>query len=186
MPRPPPRPPPEGADLEADKAVRDEFMGQPIKDGGSFAMADPGTDSRVRLQAKRFLFRVATLLGVLGAVMLVATPLSAQAISGILVEAETGAPVKGASIFLLNRSGERLDWRLTNADGRFGFQTPGPGTYLLQADRIGHARVLSDPIPIDRGVTVVYTLETPLEPVRLDGIEVGSSRRCEVRPGPGR
>ena len=126
---------------------------------------------------------VTTFLWCLGAVLFVTAPLGAQAISGILVESETGAPVEGASVMLLSRDGERLDWRLTNAAGRFDFRTPGPGTYLLRADRIGHARVLSDPIPIDRGVTVVYRLETPLEAIILAGIEVDSSRRCEVRPG---
>ncbi len=130
-------------------------------------------------------FPIITFLWCLSAISLVTAPLGAQAITGILVEAETGAPVEGASVMLLSRDGERLDWRLTNAAGRFNFRTPGPGTYLLQAERIGHARVLSDPIPIDRGVTVVYRLETPLEAITLAGIEVESSRRCEVRPGPG-
>ena len=155
-------------------------------------MAGSGTDSRVRrnalrtfLHAVRTSFLVTIFLWCLGAILFVTAPLGAQAISGILVEAETGAPVEGASVMLLSRDGERLDSRLTNAAGRFDFRTPGPGTYVLRADRIGHARVLSDPIPIDRGVTVVYRLETPLEAIILAGIEVESSRRCEVRPGPG-
>ena len=148
-------------------------------------MAGTGTDSRVRHPVARPWLRIAAFLGFLGAVMLVAAPLGAQAISGTWVEAETGAPVQGASVLLLSRDGERLDWRLTNATGGFYFRTPGPGTYLLQADRIGHARILSDPIPIDRGVTVVYRLETPLETISLAGIEVERSSRCEVRPGPG-
>jgi len=147
-------------------------------------MAGSGTDSRARLSVVRPWLRVSAFLGFFGAVMLVAAPLGAQAISGTLVEAETGAPVEGASVLLLNRDGERLDRRLTNAAGGFDFRTPGPGTYLLRAGRIGHARVLSDPIPIDRGVTVVYRLETPLEAIFLAGIEVESGRRCEVRPGP--
>ena len=162
-------------------------------------MAGSGTDSRVRLyvlrtslyavrtslHAVRTSFLVATFLWCLGAVLFVTVPLGAQAISGTLVESETGAPVEGAAVILLSRNGERLDWRLTNATGRFNFRTPGPGTYLLQAERIGHARVLSDPIPIDRGVTVVYRLETPVEAILLAGIEVESSRRCEVRPRQG-
>ena len=156
-------------------------------------MAGSGTDSHLRqnalrtfLHAVRTSFPVTTFLWCLGAILFVTAPLGAQAITGTLVESETGAPVEGAAVILLSRDGERLDWRLTNATGRFDFRTPGPGTYLLQADRIGHARVLSDPIPIDRGVTVVYRLETPLEAIILAGIEVESSRRCEVRPGQGR
>jgi hypothetical protein len=131
------------------------------------------------------LFLVTTFFWLLGAGMLVAAPLSAQAITGTLVEAETGAPVEGASVTLLNRSGDQVDWRLTDAAGRFDFRMTRAGTYLLRADRIGHASVLSDPIPVDRGVTAVYSLETPVEAIMLAGIDVRSSRRCEVRPGRG-
>ncbi len=153
-------------------------------------MAGHGTDSSVHISTLRTLlhgvrswFPVATFLFVLGLVP--PTPLTGQAISGIVVQAGTGVPIQGASVILLNRAGERLDWRLTNVEGRFEFRMSGPGTYRVQAERIGHARVLSDPIPIDRGVTVVYTLEAPVEPVILEGIRVASSRRCEVRPGQG-
>ena len=155
-------------------------------------MAGHDTDSHVHLHAlrtflhtARMLFLITTFFWLLGAGMLVAAPLSAQAITGTLVEAETGAPVEGASVTLLNRSGDQVDWRLTDAAGRFDFRMTRPGTYLLRADRIGHASVLSDPIPVDRGVTAVYSLETPVEPILLGGIDVRSSRRCEIRPGRG-
>ncbi len=155
-------------------------------------MAGHGTDSRVCLQALRTFLRatrtlslVTTFSWFLGAGMLVAAPLAAQAITGTVVEAETGAPVEGASVVLLNRNGDQLDFRLTTAAGRFGFQLTQAGTYLLRADRIGRASVLSDPIPVDRGVTAVYRLETAVEAIMLAGIEVSGSRRCEVRPGEG-
>ena len=121
----------------------------------------------------------------LGTSMILPAPLAAQAIAGTLVESETGAPVEGASVILLDRDGERLAWRLTNAAGRFEFRLRAPGTYVLQADRIGHASVRSDPIPVDRGVTALYRLETPVEAIILAGIDVTSSARCEVRPGQG-
>ena len=117
--------------------------------------------------------------------LLVAAPLGAQAIVGTLVEAETGVPIEGASVVLLNRNGEQVNWRLTEAFGRFSFPTIQAETYLLRADRIGHASVLSDPITVEPGATVVYRLETPVEPIQLVGIDVTSSSRCEVRPGRG-
>ena len=101
-------------------------------------MAGSGTDSRVRLNvlwtflpAVRTSFLFTTFLWCLGAILFVIVPLGAQAISGTLVEAETGAPVEGASIMLLSRDGEQLDWRLTNAAGRFDFQTPGRNSERL-------------------------------------------------------
>ena len=144
-------------------------------------MAGHSTDSWVSLHVLRTLGT--TFLWCLRAGMLVAAPLRAQAIIGTLVEAETRAPVEGASIVLLNLSGDQVDWRLTDAVGRFNFQMSRAGTYVLRADRIGHASVLSDPISVDRGVTVVHRMETPVEAIRLAGIEVSSSRRCEIRPG---
>ena len=153
-------------------------------------IAGHGTDSRVRLHTlraflhtARMLFLVTTFSWFLGVGMLVAAPLSAQAITGTLVEAETGAPVEGASVILLNRSGDEVDWRLTDVAGRFDFRMTRAGTYLLRADRIGHASVLSNPIPVDRDVTAVYRLETPVEAILLAGIDVRSSSRCEIRPG---
>ena len=41
--------------------------------------------------------------------LLVAAPLGAQAIVGTLVEAETGVPIEGASVVLLNRNGEQVN-----------------------------------------------------------------------------
>ena len=123
--------------------------------------------------------------GFLGAGILVATPLGAQGIAGTLVQTETGAPIEGASVVLLNRSGDQVDWRLTDASGRFGFPSIQAGTYLLRADRIGHAGVLSDSIVVEPGVTTVYRLETPVEAILLAGIDVTSSSRCELRPGRG-
>ena len=159
-------------------------------------MAGHGSDSWVRLYAlvnaprtflhsARTLFLATTFAWSLGTNMLVAAPLGAQGIIGTLVEAETGAPVEGAAVILLNRSGDQVDWSLTDAAGRFNFRMSQAGTYLLRADRIGHVSVLSDPIPVDRGVTAVYRLETPVEAILLAGIDVRSSRRCEIRPGEG-
>ena len=106
-------------------------------------------------------------------------------VSGTLVETGTGTPVEGATVSLINRSGDPVAWRLTNAAGRFGFGLIRAGTYTLRTDRIGHASVLSDPFTVEDGDTVVRRLETPVEAIRLAGIEVAGRPRCEVRPGQG-
>ena len=155
-------------------------------------IAGHSIDSHVGLHAPgpfphlaRMLSLVTIFSGFLGAGILVATPLGAQGIAGTLVQTETGAPIEGASVVLLNRSGDQVDWRLTDASGRFGFPRIQAGTYLLRADRIGHASVLSDSIMVEPGVTTVYRLETPVEAILLAGIDVTSSSRCELRPGRG-
>ena len=119
-------------------------------------------------------------------IMLAAAPLGAQTvISGTVVETETGAPVEGAAVVLLDRSREEVAWRLTDAAGRFVFARPRGGTYTLRTVRIGHASVESDPFALGRGTTVVRRLESPVEAITLAGIDVESNRRCEVRPGQG-
>ena len=159
---------------------------------GELGIAGHSINSRVSLHAlgpfprlARMLSLVTIFSGFLGAGILVATPLDAQGIAGTLVQTETGAPIEGASVVLLNRSGDQVDWRLTDASGRFGFPRIQAGTYLLRADRIGHASVLSDSIVVEPGVTTVYRLETPVEAILLAGIDVTSSSRCELRPGRG-
>ena len=168
-------------------------MSHQIEDkDGELGIAGHSIDSHVGLHAPgpfphlaRMLSLVTIFSGFLGAGIFVATPLGAQGITGTLVQTETGAPIEGASVVLLNRSGDQVDWRLTDASGRFGFPRIQAGTYLLRADRIGHASVLSDSIMVEPGVTTVYRLETPVEAILLAGIDVTSSSRCELRPGRG-
>ncbi len=134
---------------------------------------------------RRWMRLTATALGIFSGVLLGVAPIAGQTITGTVVEAETEAPIQGASVVLLNGAGDRLALRLTNPSGRFSFRLPSAGTYWLQAERIGRASVRSDPIPVDRGVTVVYKLVAPVEAIMLEGVSVSSSRRCEVRPGQG-
>ena len=146
------------------------------------------TQSRSRSKTRALVRPCLSLLApsLLSAAMLAAAPLGAQTtISGTVVETETGVPVEGATVILLDRTGEQVAWRLTDAAGHFGFATTVAGTYSLRTDRIGHARVVSDPFTLERGASVVRRLETPVEAIMLAGIEVESRRRCEVRPGQG-
>ena len=127
-----------------------------------------------------------TFLCLCGAALNMTAPVGAQTtISGTLVGTGTQTPVEGATVSLIDSSGDPVAWRLTNAAGRFGFALIRAGTYTLRTDRIGHASVLSDPFTVEDGEAVVRRLETPVEAIMLAGIEVAGSRRCEVRPGQG-
>ena len=153
--------------------------GKPMEKLG-VVIAGHRLDASVTRQVGRMRVCV-TLFGLVGALMTTPVATAAQALVGTVVEAETGAPVQGASVILLSRTGERLDWFLTNPAGRFNFQLPRPGTYLLRAERIGRASVQSEPIPVEGDVTAIYQLEAPVEAIMLEGVSVSSSRRCEVR-----
>lgn len=65
--------------------------------------------------------------------------LSGQVVRGQLLNGETGLPLEGAMMILQEDSREAAMF-LTNAAGRFMIRAPGPGSYTVRADRIGHAR----------------------------------------------
>lgn len=137
--------------------------------------------SLARLPAPRFgLPAVFALLG-----FLLPPALSAQEILGRLIEPGSGEPVAGASITLMDASERAVTGSLTDDAGHFRIRAPEGGTYVLRADRIGHASTFSDEIVVGAGAVVEVELEAPLEAVSLEGIEVTGERRCDIRPEEG-
>lgn len=119
------------------------------------------------------------------ALLLLPPALSAQEILGRLIEPGTGEPVAGASITLMDATERAVAGSLTDDAGHFRIRAPESGTYVLRADRIGHASTFSDEIVVGAGAVVEVELEAPLEAVSLEGIEVTGERRCDIRPEEG-
>lgn len=119
--------------------------------------------------------------------LLLPLPLAAQTVRGTLVEEAGGGPVGSALVLLLDADGKSRAGALTDASGAFAITAPGPGSYTLRAERIGHASVTSPPLSLRAGETVEHRLVAPSRMVALEGITVKgrSGRRCEVRPGSG-
>ncbi len=114
-----------------------------------------------------------------------AHPCEAQIVQGQLLDAETGEPVEGALILLLDQAGEEAGGYLTNDVGRFIIQAPAPGTYTLRAERIGYETVSSDPFQLRQAERFGIRLEAGKKAIELEGIRVEGSQRCLVRPGEG-
>jgi len=114
-----------------------------------------------------------------------ASPVGAQVVRGVLVDEETRNPIEGAAIILEAEDGSRIGWRFSDGAGRFHFVVGQPGTLRIRAERIGHAAVESELLTLAGTDTVVVRLVAPNEPVLLEGITVGGSRRCDVRPEEG-
>ncbi len=112
-------------------------------------------------------------------------PGTAQAIRGALVEAGSGTPVEGAAVLLLDESGERLAWTLTDGAGRYQFVLSAPGRYRLRAERIGHASTTSPVLEVAAEEVRRTTIELPVEAITLEEIRVEGGRRCEIRPSEG-
>jgi hypothetical protein len=109
----------------------------------------------------------------------------AQVVMGELVEQETGAPIAGAFVFLMDLQGQRLGGTMTRPDGRFRLEARRAGQYLLRAERMGYVTALSDTLDLVPGDAVPYRFAIPVRPFALDEIRAEADRRCLVRPEQG-
>jgi len=113
--------------------------------------------------------------------LLVAGPLAAQTVRGRVVDAGTPNVVVGAHVVLLFADGRAAVSVLTNEEGRFQIRAPAPGRYRLQVDMIGRAGTTTSELEVAAGALVDTTLELPLAPVTLPGLDVRSGQRCVLR-----
>ncbi|HEX2190287.1 MAG TPA: carboxypeptidase-like regulatory domain-containing protein [Longimicrobiaceae bacterium] len=120
------------------------------------------------------------------ALLLLARPASAQAVRGELVEVETGRPVAGAFVVLLDEAGREVAGSFSDAEGSFFVQAPAAGRYTLRAERVGRGSARSPAIQLDAGRTVEHALEVPAQAVQLEGLVVQAEKsRCATLPEAG-
>lgn len=118
--------------------------------------------------------------------LLLSIPLqgTAQVVRGQLLNGETGLPLEGAMMILLNGDREEA-MVLTNAAGRFIIRAPESGSFTVRADRIGHASTLSEPFILSPGDTVDLRMVAEVSAIQLKGLEVSGEARCDIRPEAG-
>jgi hypothetical protein len=103
----------------------------------------------------------------------------------VLVEvrgSDTGGPISGVFLSLLDREGRIFRRALTNEQGRFLFQTPDTGSYRIRAEMIGRETQVSPPLHIGHGELGRITLSLPFYAIPLAGILVEADERCTLRP----
>lgn len=117
-------------------------------------------------------------LGLALAMLLLPAGTAAQIVTGLITD-NSGAPMRGAFVQLMGTDAVRLGAVLSDGDGRFVLRTP-PGTYTLTIDLIGHKTATVDRFAVD--VAETRSFEVRLEPsaVKLQAIQVTSSRRCRI------
>lgn len=108
----------------------------------------------------------------------------AQSVRGSVSDVESGAPIVGAMVVLLETDGGYVDRYLTDDRGRYALRAVHPGRYQLRVDRIGYASITTDlfDVPVDG---TVRDVRVPIQPILLRGIDVSGEKRCEVRPEEG-
>jgi Carboxypeptidase regulatory-like domain len=115
---------------------------------------------------------------------LVATPVAAQGVRGVVVTRDTVA-VSGAVVALVDSAGTVGASGLTDAFGRFDLRAPRRGTWRLRTEAVGYARVLS--LPMVLAVAEIQEREVHLVDAtrRLGLVEVRDRLQCDVRPAEG-
>lgn len=119
------------------------------------------------------------------ALLLAPGGLGAQAVTGRMVDADTGQPLAGAAVHLLDGASAELASVLTDEDGRYRVRAPAPGRYRIRADRIGFASTHAGPVDLGAGQTATVDLKGSVEAISLRGILVSGERRCTLRPEEG-
>ncbi len=111
--------------------------------------------------------------------------LAGQTVQGQLLDRDTGTPVEGALVLLLDEEGTRVHGYLSNAAGRFLLRAPGPGRFTVRTERIGFETVSSEPMDLALHQTFALNLYAGQVPIELAEIRVEGAQRCVVRPQEG-
>ncbi|HZD05539.1 MAG TPA: carboxypeptidase regulatory-like domain-containing protein, partial [Longimicrobiales bacterium] len=107
---------------------------------------------------------------------------SAQGVLVTVTEPESGAPVAGVFLTLLDEEGRPLRQALSNPGGRFLFPAPGPGRYRVKAEMIGRQTQISAPFDLVAGQAGRVELALPVHAIALQEIRVEADERCHLRP----
>jgi len=124
-----------------------------------------------------------TLSGLSAALALVAAPLGAQTVRGVLVD-EAARPVPGALVVLVDSGGVGSGGAVTDAQGRFTLAAAAAGRYNVRAERTGY-RTAEAGVELAAGQTVEVRLTTGVRAFVLPTVDVVGQSRCTVRPGRG-
>jgi hypothetical protein len=103
----------------------------------------------------------------------------AQRVEGLLRDAETGAPIGGATLRLLDAQGQAVSTGQSDARGLFTLRAPRPGLYRIEASRLGYREDATGTVDLTAGTEVEVELRLSSDAVRLDPLTVTGIPRYE-------
>jgi hypothetical protein len=101
---------------------------------------------------------------------------SAQAIKGVVLDDNTGDPVDGVSVLLLDAGANLAAGVLSNQEGRFFLQAPQTGRYRIRLERIGYQTTTSSEVDLLPPDTVPVELRLAVEAIVLAPLTITSER----------
>ncbi len=125
---------------------------------------------------------IKVLLAALGTA-LVAAPIAAAQAVRVRVTAESGGPVLGAIVRLLDRNDSIVQRGLSNEGGRVLLKAPRGGEYRIRVDRIGYRGLQSGSMVVPDTGSVGLELVMPDQAVVLPEISVTGTTTCSTDPG---
>jgi len=137
---------------------------------GASTAAHTGRSPRRTLMDAGFLLLICSVLSVGWA-----DGVHAQVLRGYVVADSTLVGVEGVTVSLL-RGDAHLSTAISAADGWFVFALPGPGTFRLEAERLGYARTQSQEVSVSGSDTLTVELRMSTAPVALDPLIVTAGR----------
>jgi hypothetical protein len=111
--------------------------------------------------------------------------LSAQVVRGVVLEAGSTAPVRGAFVVLVDSAGRARAGVLTDDHGVYAIPAQGAGTYRVRAERIGHASTTSDAFTLTTGQTHTVDIQAAVAPIELAAVTTSKTSACVRRPTTG-
>ncbi|MCJ7628586.1 MAG: carboxypeptidase regulatory-like domain-containing protein, partial [Longimicrobiales bacterium] len=112
----------------------------------------------------------------------VASPVLGQSILVHVTESESGEPIAGAFISLLDGQGDLIRSALTGQSGRFLFPVSDPGIFQVKAEMIGRETKFSSPFTLRVGESGQVVIALSYHAIALAGIQVEADERCRIRP----
>jgi carboxypeptidase family protein len=106
-------------------------------------------------------------------------------ITGRVLEADVSSPVQGVLLVLMTARGTRVQSRLSNSLGRYGFTNIPPGDYVVSANMIGYGTTTSIPFSLGPDTRHVVDLTVDVAAIKLEGLSVSGERRCGLDPDEG-
>lgn len=107
--------------------------------------------------------------------------LSAQAVQGRIIDEMSREPLAFADVRLLTVDQEVAAVGVSDSAGRYRIGAPEPGSYRVQVDLIGYARLLSPLLALRAGRTITADFELPADPVELEGLRVEADALERIR-----
>jgi hypothetical protein len=107
---------------------------------------------------------------------------SAQSVVVHVTAAESGNPIPGAFVTLLDEQGRAVRSALTNDAGRFLFSLSNAGRFSVKAELIGRATRVSEPVVVRTNESSTIPLSLSIDAIALDEIRVEPDTQCRLRP----